>query len=293
MHRIAVALLLISATAHADSRAWTAAKQVLPDGLEGVMGVNAASIRASKLYDKVWPQLMAKAGDVQKGLEQIKTMCKLDVTTAIDSMVVGMATDDKGLIVVAFKGASQKDFDACMDKLSKTEGKPMTTVKTGAVTKYTADGKDIYIRWLRNDVAAMATVPDDKDLLAKLTVGGNKLKPIKTEAAVWAQVDKTQDLDPVHAKMSRAYGYADLKSGKVSTELHVVVDNSRSASEAAKQVNDQVAEAKKTNQLPPVFKPLLDTLAVKSTGSDVVLTAAMSEDDALSLVTAVAALLMH
>ena len=293
MKRIAALILIATATAHADSRAWTAAKQVLPDGLKVLGGVNAASIRASKLYEKMWPIVMAKAGDAQTNLDRIKTTCKLDVTGQVDSMVVGMTDQSQGVIVVAFKGVTQKDIDSCFDKLTKADGKPMTVAKTGAITKYTSDGKDLYIRWLAKDVGAMATTPDDKDLLVKLTSGGGKQKAFKSEASVWVAADQAQDLDQIHAKMSRAYGFADLKAGNMATEIHIVVDNAKVATDAAKQSNDQFEQFKKSGQVPPVFDPLLKTLVVKSSGNELVITAQMAEDDAIALISAMMAMLGH
>ena len=292
MRSIAI-LLALCAAAHADSRAWTAAKQVLPDGLQAVVGINAGPIRSSQLYEKLWPTLMAKAGDAQAHLDQIKSTCKLDVPAAIDSMVVGLEDDSSGVIVIALKGTTQKDIDSCFDKLTKADGKPMTTSKTGNITKYSSDGKDLYIRWLGKDIGAMATSPDDKDLLTKLTAGGSKLRPLKTDAALWVTANKQEDLDQLHAKMSRAYGYADLKSGSLATEIHVVLDSAKAASEAAAQASQQVADAKKSGALPPVFKPLIDTLAIKAAGSELVVSARMAEDDAIALISAVSALLGH
>jgi hypothetical protein len=284
MRRLALVFILAASVAHADSRAWTAAKKVLPDGLTAVVGISVGPIRSSKLFEAMWPRLMANAGDAQTTFNSIKATCKLDVPGVIDSMVVGMNEAQQGVIVVALQGATQKDLDACFDKLSKADGKPMT-VSAGTITKYTSEGKDLYIRWLGKDVGAMATSPDDKDLLARLTAGGNKLKPQKTGSALWLTVDKQQDLDQLHAKMTGAYGSVDLKAGTVSAEVHVVLDSAKSA----KQSSDQIAAAKQASgQLPPALKPLIDTLVVRSSGNELVLTASMAEADVIQLIGLVA-----
>ena len=293
MKRIALLLLLVTATAHADSRAWTAAKAVLPDGLQGVLGINAAPIRSSQIYAKLWPMLMAQAGGAQTMLDRIKTTCKIDLVGQIDSVVVGMNSDDKGLIVLALKGTTQKDVEKCLTALSKEDGKPIKMAVDNGISSYTGNGPDIQVKWLTKDIVAMATESDNKDLLKKLLVGGNKLKPTKTDAAVWASIDKEQDIAQLHAKMSRVYGYADLKSSNLSAEVHVVLDDAKVAKDAATQMTKQIDEAKQTNQLPPALSPLIKTLAVKASGPEVVMTGSMAESDAIALISAVAAMLGH
>ena len=51
----AVALCLSTTAASADSRAWTAAKKVLPADLQVVVGMNFAPIRSSELFKQYWP----------------------------------------------------------------------------------------------------------------------------------------------------------------------------------------------------------------------------------------------
>ncbi len=304
MNRIVLAFVLCAAAAsaaHADSKAWTAAKKVLPSGLDIVGGMSAGTVRASKLYQQMLPKLLASNKDVSKVIDMLHATCSIDAPDVIDSVVAGM-TADKVVVVATFKGLVQKDFEACLDKLSKEQDKkPMAIAKVGNLVKY-GDGTDsAYGRWLAKDTLAFTGDPADKDLLTKLTAGGitgdktlkTALSAVKTDSAVWMVANKNEDLDQVHAKMSQAYGWADLKSGTIAPEVHIVVDSAKVAKDAAASANQQIDAVKKSGQLPPVFDPLVKALGVKSAGSEMIVTAAMTEGEVLSLVQAALALSGH
>src|SRR5262245_6992045 len=85
MNRLAVVIVLCAASvASADSKAWTAAKKVLPAGLEIVGGMSAGSVRASKLYQQMLPKLLASNQDVSKVLDMLHATCSIDAPEAID-----------------------------------------------------------------------------------------------------------------------------------------------------------------------------------------------------------------
>ncbi|HTJ41273.1 MAG TPA: hypothetical protein VL463_04230 [Kofleriaceae bacterium] len=289
---LAVALSAAAASqASAESRAWTAAKKALPANLMGVGGMSVAQIKSSQLFQQLWPMAMAQSG-AQDKFDKFKAACGFDPLDAFDSMVVGMKADEKGAIVIALKGQTEKEIDACITNAAKADGKSATIKKDGAFMKYSGTGgKDIYIKWLTTDTFEIATQPDDKSLLTAMTKGGidkdkalkTALGAVNTDAAMWGAGNKTQDLPDIKAKMTGLYGSADVKSGTISAEIHAVLDSAKAATDAAAQANTQLAQVKKSGGLPPAFSGLINSVAVKSSGAEVVVTASIAEKDVMGL----------
>lgn len=296
MNRIALVLVLcLSSLAHAgDSRAWTAGKKVLPGKLFAVFGVNAGAIRSSDLYAKLLPMALDKAGDAKSHLQEIKDTCAIDVPAAIDSMVVGVDEDGKGTIVVALKGLAQKDVDACLGKLVKAHGGKLATEKAGDLVRYRMDAKDsdLYFRWLAKDVFAVATDPTDKAASVAATAGGlgsdKLMAPLiatsKTGAAMWFAISKTQDIAQLDAKMTGMYGNAELKSGDVALDGHLVLDADKAATDVATKATQMLPMLAASGRLPPSLTALVKSLVIKASGKEVVVTGQAPQQDMVDLV---------
>lgn len=281
-----------STAARAESHAWSAAKKTLPANLQVVVGINFDSIRSSQLFQTMWPMLLAQQADTQANLDKFKNTCGFDPIGAFDSVAVGVDDAQQGAIVVSLKGTDQKALEACITKVAKVDGKTASITKAGALTKYGGLGdKDIYLKWLSKDTFAIATAPEDKDLLTKYTAGGidkdkalkSALASVKTDATVWGVANKQQDLADIHAKMMLGYGSADVKSGVIGAEIHLVVDSAKAATDAAAQANTQLAQVKKSGGIPPAFSGLLSSVKVTSSGSEIVMSASIAEKDLLGL----------
>jgi hypothetical protein len=305
MHRLVVLIALCATTAaRAETRAWTAAKKVLPAKLDLIGGSNLTTARSSKLFDELWPKLLASSKDIAKAVDLLQGACSLDARQVVDSVVLG-AGNDHVVFVVAWKGLVQKDVEACLDKVSQAQDhKPLVIDKdkAGNVVKYGLGGADAYVRWLAKDTVAFTDATDDKELLGKLTAGGvagdkvmkAALGAVKSDALLWVVANKSQDLEDVHAKLSQIYGSADLKSGNVGLDVHLVVESAKSATAAAVIANDRLAELKKGGaNAPPAFDPLVKALAIKAAGSELVVTASLTEADMLALLSSVLGLLGH
>jgi hypothetical protein len=290
----ALALVATAASAHADSKAWATAKTKLPGGLVAVFGINVNSIKSSELYKQFVPMLEAKAGKAKDNLDKIKTTCGIDLTGSIDSVVVGMGggagdKDDVGVIIVALKGTTQKDLEACGQKVAKAEGKTLSITKDGAITKYSGMGDDdAYVRWFSKDTLAIA---DSKDNVTKLTGGGiakdilaTDAGKVNTNAAMWVAVNKTQDIEDLKGKMTGGYGTLDLKAGNLAVDAHVILDSPKTAAEGVKQGQAQLDQIKKSGQLPKQFAPMLDSIKLSSSGAELVAKAQVAEADLASLI---------
>jgi hypothetical protein len=287
---VALALVATAASANAGtSKAWTLAKTKLPSGLVAVFGVNVGSIKSSEVYKEFLPMLEAKAAKAKDHLDQIKTACSIDLTGSLDSVVVGMTTDDKGVVIVALKGTNQKALEACGQKVAKSEGKKLTVTKEGAVTKYSGMGDDdAYIRWFSKDTFAMA---EDKDVLAELTAGGiakdilaSYAGKLDTNAALWIAVNKAQDIPDLGGKMTGGYGTLDLKGGNLVVDAHIVTDSAKTAAAGVKQGQTQLDQIKKSGQIPKQFAPMLESIKLSASGAELVADAAVSEKDLASLI---------
>jgi hypothetical protein len=287
-----VVALCASSVAHADTRAWSAAKKVLPSGLQTVLGGNLAQLHASPLFQTLWTTLLAQNKDVGGGVGSVKDACGIDLADVIDSMVVGLDASEHASIIVALRNASRTDAEACLQKLAKGGGQKLTIGKDGALTKYDDGKAAVYLRWLDKTTLAFTSSPDDKDLLTTMTAGGiakdKAIAPavaaVKGDAAMLVIMNQAQDLTPLNTKMSLAYGSATLASGKISVDAHLVVENAKAASAAAASANTQLAAAKASGQLPGQVDGLVKSAAIKSAGSEIVITASLPEQDALSLI---------
>jgi len=293
-HLAVLAICLTTTAVHAEPRAWTAAKKALPGGLQAVIGVNVAPIKASALYQQLLPMAMAKAGDAQSELDKFKATCGLDATGILDSIVMGMTTDEKAVIVIALKGANQKTLEACGQKIAAGDGKKLTITKDGGLVKYSGMGDDdAYVKWLAKDTLALA---QDKDTLTKLTAGGiakdamaSQAKKLNTSAALWGVVKKEEDIPDFKGKMTSAYGTLDLKGGNMTADVHLVLDSAKTATDGAAQAQEQLDQVKKSGQVPKQFAPALDSVTIKAAGSELVMGAKIAEADVASMIGMLAA----
>lgn len=287
--RVAALALCVTATAaNAESKAWKTAKAKLPAGMTAVVGVNIGPIKSSELYQQFLPLAMAKAGKTKDNLDKLKTTCGIDATGVIDSIVIGMQDDDKGVAIVQLKGTTQKDLESCGQKIAKSDGKTLTITKDGAVTKYGGMGDDdAYVRWFSKDSLAISS---DKETLTKLTAGGiakdavaTQVAALNTDAALWIAVKKDQDLGDLNAKMSAAYGTIDFKAGNLAANVHIVVDSAANATKVVTDGKQQLDAVKKSGQLPKQYASILDSVKLEAKGSEVVLSGSAPEKDLLAL----------
>jgi hypothetical protein len=289
MRSIALAAALcVSTAAHAESRAWTAAKKVLPSGLTVVAGLNYEKFRGTPLFAQQWQSTIGR----HDLIVAMKDTCSIDLTAQVESVALGLDSDRHGAIVLALK-TGQKQVDACYGKLAKAAGKTTAPTKAGALTKYPAleDGKpDLFLRWLGTNIAAIASSPEDKDELEKFTAGGfakdkavaGQLASVHLDAPLWVLVHSSQALGVVPATMSMAYGHADVKNDTIAVEAHFVVESAKAATESAAQLDQQLAKMK-SGGLPGSLDAVIKSVAVKTSGSELIVTGAATQDQLMAL----------
>jgi len=282
-----------SSAAMADTRAWTEAKNVLPGGLQVVVGVNVANVRTSQIFQAMYPMLLAQAGEGKEGLDLIKKDCGIDVLQTVDSLVVGMDANQKGLIVVGLKGVDQAGVQGCLTKVAadKEPGKKITANQLpGGVTEFSATGENekLYVKWLAKDVIAMGTEPTDQAFLGKMTAGGLKSDAVgkaagsvNGDAGLWGVVNKSDTIPELNAKMSAAYGSANFTGGNIDFNAHVVLDSAASATSAATTASSKLDDQKKAN---PQAASLLKSVKIASSGPELVVTGSIVEKDVMQLI---------
>jgi hypothetical protein len=283
-----VAALCVSTVAHAGTRAWPAAKKVLPSGLMVVVDVDVSAIHGTKLFEALFPMLLAQKTDVARTLDGIKQACGLDPTQVIDSFVAGTDEQGQGAIVIALKGITQKDVDACFAK-GVNPGEKLVVTKAGALTKYSEGSTTFFVRWLDKSTLAVSTSADNKDVSEKTTSGGIAkdktmmagIAGVKLDATMWAVLDHDQPLDALGTKASQVFGSATVAGGKVDADLHLVVPDADSATKAAATANTQLGAFK--DHLPAKLQPIAKTLSIKAVENKLVVTDSASEQDVVAL----------
>jgi hypothetical protein len=293
---IAVAALLVAALvpaiANAQSKSWAAAKGIAPADAAFVIGANITTIQKSSIYQALVPAMISKEPDAKKGLEDIKTVCAIDVTASITDVTVVVLENEKVLMVAGLsKGIDEAKALACLQKLSEREKKgKLTSTKSGKITEYSMAGeKDkLYIAWLAKDVIAMTSDPTDKALLEKM-IGGKGLSgdlaktigKVNTNAAVWGAGLKKMPVGKAGTAKG-GYGSLDLAAGVLSLDLRIVMS---SAAEAKKAMEDaQKDMAKSKGQMPPEMQKIMDATKIGTSGDELTVKLSLTEKEAMSLI---------
>jgi hypothetical protein len=282
------AVLALSSVAQADTKAWTAAKKVLPAGLPIIASLNVGAVRTTQTFQALWPLLQDKMKDMGEALSDMKTACAFDPAQGIDSLVVAGSDegDDTAVLVLSFKMA-QSEIESCFVKAQKARGNDVKIGKDGAYAKYAVGGNAAYARWLDRNTVAVAIRIGDKDFLGKMTAGGiakdKALSGVKTDSQLWVVVDKASDVDQIGAKMTRAYGSANIKAGKADADLHFVLDSSDAATATAKKVQGQLDAAKASGQMPAQLDWLFKSLTISPIGTELVVRAGGTDQNIVDL----------
>lgn len=291
---LAMLLMLSSAAAHADSKAWSTGKAVIGSSATMVGGVNATSVRSSEVYDKLVPLLMAKASDFKTALDSIQKECNLDLLASIDSVAFGLDANKAGTIVVALKGTNHKAIDACAQKLGKAENKSITITNEGKLTKYEGmSDKPVYFAWLANDVFAVSTTPDDKDATKKLLVSGvtsasglkSALAATDKGASAWFVYNEDHDLPNMGGKMKQVYGSAKITSKKIEFTSHLVTDTPKAAQALTDEANKELAAAQTGGS--QAIQTALKNVSVKLDNGTVAASGSILSDDVFPLLMSV------
>ena len=272
--------------ARAESRAWAAAKGVLPADTAYVIGFNVTPFKSSKLFKQFWDMAMAQSKDAKDNFALFKKTCKMDVTTSLDSAVVAMNDKMQGGIYVALNKVDEPKFTACVVKMvKKQKKKKITATKDGNIVVYKGDDKDVHIGWIGKDTIVFTTTPEDKALLQKYltaaTLGADLTKAvgaIKTDAAVWGAAVKATPLPNAKGTLKMGYGSIDLSGGNITLDGHIIMASAAEAKAVVDEANKGVAA------MPAEFDSLKKGLKISATAADVAIAFSITEKEVLELV---------
>jgi len=292
MKRIAWGCLLVlalSSVASADSKAWTAAKKALPAGIQNIVSLNVAALHDTKLFQTLWPLILEKDHDISDAFGAMKDACTFDPIKHVDSLVVAAVddSDDSAVFVLALN-MIEGDVEKCFAKSLKAHGQDVVIGKDGAFVTYKVGDTTAYARWLDKNTMVIAKRKDAKEFLTKMTAGGiakdASLGGVKTDAPLWVLLVKPGNVDPLGVKPSRAYIAGDLKSGNITANAHLVLDGAEQATEAAKKAQMMLDAAKLSGQVPPQLDWVVKSIVINAVGSELVLTAAGTEQNVVDLI---------
>ncbi|MDQ3368564.1 MAG: hypothetical protein M3680_24310 [Myxococcota bacterium] len=313
-----LALVSLLSTAAAEPRSWTASKAVLPDQVTVVAGASLSAMRATQLYQTIVPPLIAKESDAKRAFELARSTCSIDLHAAIDDATFAVGADERGVVVLGLaRGMDQKRIVDCLNRIVAKQAKdrqattapapgrkggakakqpattaPKITVTTsGRIAEYSMTGETdkLYLAWLAPDVVAIATDPEDRALLERMTSGngarGNLagvLGKVNTNATVWFTTTKQTPVQATGATTKALYGTIETTGGQVKVDTHAIMG---SAKEAKKLVDDATALlGAMKSQVPPMFIKAVDSLKMVAVGEDATMKFGMSEKDLISLI---------
>ena len=290
----AAALLSFAALhAHADTKAWTAAKANLPADAKILVGVDLAALQKTQLFSTLYAKMVEKA-DVTKVFDTVKSTCKVDPVTAVQGLVMAQSGDQEdGAVYLALSGIDRTKLSSCLtaaiqgaaeDKTAKVSVK-----QDGNVTQITMDGKDPkFVGWIGKDVVVVPVHGRDKASVVKWMAGKGALgktsvarliAKLNTSAPVWAAADASKEIESgVTAK--GAYGTVTFAKGNVDADVHAVMESAAQATTMASSAQKQLDDFK--GQLPPPFGGMLKTVTIAPASDEVILKGSFVEKDLLA-----------
>src|SRR5207244_26428 len=123
-------------------------------------------LQASKLWDK-YGALVRQSR--QNQLDELKTVCGIDVVTDLDSVIVsGDSTFEENSILLLIKGKwDEAKANTCFSKMvEKNGGRQLAISKQGKLTRYSiSGGEDVYAYWIGDTVLVS---PDHLEEMSRL-----------------------------------------------------------------------------------------------------------------------------
>jgi len=273
-------------------KAWAAAKANLPAETAVVIGVDVGTITQSSLFTSLFPLLMSQQRELKKGLDLIKSSCKLDPLTAINGIVIGSdAAQERGAMFLSVSGLDEAKLGACLEAVARAEGAmdaALKGTKDGPITELAIGGERLYLAWFGKDVVAIGLDFDNKARLAEWIGGkgalarspvGKAVAKVNTRAAMWGASAVPKQLDDV--AMKAGYGALTLTKGTLGLDLHVVVESAKTAAGIAAKAKAELQRvgAAADTELATVVKQI----AVTSSGAEVVVRGKLAEQDVMTL----------
>ncbi|HEU4730776.1 MAG TPA: hypothetical protein VFT22_22930 [Kofleriaceae bacterium] len=305
-------LVVVSHRAHADGKAWAAARAGLPVEAKLIVGVDVAAFQKSQLFATLYPRLIEKA-DAAKLIDTVKDACKIDPLAAMQAVVVATSSDrEDGAVYIALSGLDRARLSACLQVAAQkhldSQDKPDPTARTarpaktagvasvvvrqdGNITEV-SDGHDtVFLGWSGKDVLVVSLHAQDRPSLVKWMGGkgalgrselARSIARTNTSATMWGASEVSQEVqDGVTVK--GGYGAVKLAKGNLDADFHAVMGSPAQATTMAATAQKQLEEARQGGQMPPGLIAMLKTVTIAATSNEVVIKANVGEKDVLGL----------
>nr|HEX4318963.1 hypothetical protein [Kofleriaceae bacterium] len=293
---IAVAALggvALGGLAHADNRAWTVARDHLPDTAL-VVSVDVEAVAKTKVWAKVAP-LLLEQHDAKEVFARVKASCKLDATTAVTSIVVAAdPAKDETAVFLAMPSVGAKKALGCLQAVAADN--KMTVKQDGELVQI-SDGHDGVVIALIGDVVVATSSWTDRAKVKAWISGagafgkgatGKLAAKVPAGSTAWAATTAAKQLAGTAPGVVQAYGWGTLAGGKLTAEIHADYGNVTTASNNVADANNALAQTAANPPLPSLG-PILKTMTIAAAGSELVVKDAVAESDLVALFDAVLA----
>lgn len=286
------------APAHADNKAWAAAKAGLPADTKLVVGFDLAAIRKSQLFQQYYPKLIAKQ-DAASAIAAMKTACHVEPTQALQSAVIALGPDpDDGAVYVALSGLDRAKVSSCLaTAVANGDTSVKVTVKNdGNLTEVTKGDTTTYFGWLGKDIVVLPYKSGDKASIAKWSA--NKGAFAKSEAArllaktstagvIWFAGEKPKSAE-IGADIKTGYGVIKYGGMLYDADLHGQMPTADAAAAFVTATRGQLDQGKKLAVVSPQLNAVLSAIVISNVDTDVVVKAKVGESDLLGVLAMVA-----
>lgn len=280
--------------ASADNKAWTTAKDNLPD-TSFALSIDIQALAKTGAWAALLPKLMEKE-DFKKGVALIKDNCKIDPLSVMTSAVIaGSSTSDKGVAYLALPGFGKAKAVDCLNAVGKAvanKGDKLVVKTDGDIIEMSDGKQSIYVGFIGEvAVVALKEMPDKKALQGwmggKGAFGKGKLGKVlakaNTSGALFGGSVETAKLAESTLGAQDFVGSLTYSNSTYAMEMHADYADANAAKSAANVATTGIAQLKKSPPFPAVAG-LLNSLTVSQNASEVVLKGSMADKDVTDLV---------
>ena len=259
---------------------------------EIILGMDFAKLRASALFKKYAPMIMAKIGD---DLKKFKDTCGFDPMEKLTGVVIGGKGEQMAQGTIFVRGFDRSPAMDCLKKqeaAEKAAGKTVTlTVDGDYVELSNAAEPDKVLRFLwiddqtaliikdgettaGKDALVAAAAAKDGDGLTGSKAFTDLLAKTHTGAALWfvAKGDSPALKMAAMVKFKAIYGSVDIASG-VTGEFRMWMSGADEAKSTAGELGKQLDQLKSSP-----FGGMASDISIKADGEDVVTRIKLSQD---------------
>jgi len=250
-----------------------------------MVGADLAGLRASSLYERLSPMLLAQA---EAQLDKFRQQCNIDFVTAVDSLLLGASLQENETTVVALQSSLERA--PLLECMTAVYGEKVAVAEEQDVVGVTAEDVTLYMAWPVPGMTVMAlpTGPDitgaylGDRLAGKTPVTEGPTLPglvdeTNTAATLWMVLAPPAENNPLAAMQGEPpqalLGSLQLDAG-FNLEMRARYGN---ADAPAQQSQQLAAILSQVGSADPVMGKVAQGTKVNVDGNDLVVTVALDE----------------